>query len=168
MATISIIDTGYLRTDVVSGTQAPVIVNSSTAITLNVESLTYESGSNVDTAPLVNSSSNGVVGMGSVNNPKIVIKGVLNRASAADIGNMIFLERMRRTYGVKLLYYNDAASTYYNILNQMGAANQNDVHKAANFSNVTTPHLHVKVIGFSTEDLPRSFVRYTLTMVETA
>lgn len=168
MANITIIDTGYITATSVTGTQAPEIVNSGSAIELKAVNISYKSGGNVDASPIINNNTLPVVGFGSVTTGTITITGVLDVKDATDLDTLQDLNDLRRTYGIKLLYYNSTSDGYRDITDTLGDTHKDDVHKANNFGGTATPHLHVRVINVSVTQTAGSYVRYNLELVETA
>lgn len=166
MANIAIIDTGYIKT-AASGTQAGTIANSGSAINLKSVNVSYQRASNVDSTEIINTNTGPVVGFGTVTAAKITIQGVLDSGTTADMDLMQDLNDCLKTYGIKLLYYTDASDGYREITDSLGDANKNDVHKTNNFSSTTTPHLHVRVVGFQITQTSNRYLRYTLECVET-
>lgn len=167
IANLTIIDTGYLRADAAGLVQA-TRANSGTAIELKAIDINLQDAGNVDTEPIVNSNSSPVINFGSVSAGKITINGVLNRTVSADMDLLRALRDLRKTYGVKLLYYSSITDGYDTILGEIGYDNKDDWHKATFFSDTATPHLHVKFTNFSIRQLGSSHLRYTLECVETA
>jgi len=167
MGNYAIIDTGYLTATSTTGTQAPLIANSGTAITLKVTNIAFETGNNTDTTEIINSATGPVVNFGSVKASKITVQGVIDKNDATDVARIIELEKLRRTYGVKLFYYTSITDGYYDITDQLGDKNKNDAHKTTNFSSSAIPHIHVIVTNFQITQAETSHLRYTLEMVET-
>ena len=171
MANLAIIDTGYLNV-LDTGSQAPDIVNSSTAITLKASKLNYSVKSNSDSSEIVNSRGNPVVGFGTTSAPKVIVSGVLSRLVSADMTTLALLRNLPSTYGVKLLYYSDTTDGYRDITDSLGTTilgtdNSNDVHKTTNFAGTATPHLHVRFTSFQVEQLSSTHLKYTLEGMET-
>jgi hypothetical protein len=161
MASISIIDTGYISTSA-TGTQAPVIVNSGTALVLKNTTVSYDGGSNTDESPVVGSATEPAVGYGSVNAPKISLSIVLDKSNTTDMSYVALLDQLRKTYGIKLLYYNSTTDGYRDITDTLGDVNKDDVHKAGNFSGTATPHLHVRFTSFQITETVSSHMRVEL------
>lgn len=161
MASIAIIDTGYIST-AATGTQAPTIVNSGSAINLKNTQIGYDGGSNTDENPVVGSNSEPTVGFGSVNAPKLSISIVLDRRNSTDMSYVVMLDQLRKTYGIKLLYYTSTTDGYRDLTDTLGDANKDDVHKAGNFSGTSTPHLHVRFTSFSITETTASHMRCEL------
>lgn len=166
MANLSIIDTGYLRADVQGSSQATQ-ANSGNPINLKAVDITYDFTGNVDTEPIINSNDISKVGFGSVNTPKIVVSGILDRNSSNDMNLMKELKLLVKTYGIKLLYYSSTTDGYRDVTDSLGTENSDDWHKTTFFSGVSTPHLHVKIVGFRIAQKGTSQLRYTLEFVET-
>lgn len=167
MANLQIIDTGYLRADIIGSVQATQ-ANSGSAITLKAVDINFQYGGNVDTEPRVNTNSIPIINFGSVGASKITINGVLDRTSTTDMNLMDALRDLVHTYGVKLLSYSDTTDGYRDVTDSLGGANEDDWHKTSFYSSTTTPHLHVKVINFTIKQQSSSHLRYTLECVETA
>ena len=162
---ITIIDTGYLTITTTTGTQA-TMANSGSAITLQSIDMTYQGGSNIDDAPVINVSSSGagaaVLNFGSISNAKITINGILKRTVAADMNLMDDLDDLRKTIGIKLLYYSSITDGYRDITDSIGST---DAYHLSG----TTPHIHVRVINFTIRQTSESdILRYTLECLETA
>ena len=163
---IAIIDTGYLNIADTGGT-ASTIVNSGQPVILKSVTLSFNRGANVSTNEILNTNIGPVAGFGSVTAGKITIQGVLDSNDTTDMDLMDEINDMLKTYGVKLLYYNDTTDGYRDITDSLGSVNKDDVHKTNNFSSVATPHLHVRFTSFQITQTAKSHLRYTLEAVET-
>ena len=167
MASMKIIDTGYLRSDI-QGTAQATRANSGTAIELRSVDMSFNASGNIDTDPRSNSNSIPVINFGSVNSNNIVINGVLDRTSTTDMNLMTSIRDLIATYGIKLLYYSSITDGYRELTDSLGTANSDDWHKTVFFSGVSTPHLHVRVISFNITQTTTSHLRNTLELMETA
>ena len=160
MANIAIIDTGYLDKDTSTGTQA-TMANSGSAINLKGIEITFQGGRNVDDSPIINSNSECSISMGSISNAKITVTGVMLRDNTSDMTLLAAIDDLRKTYGIKLLYYTDASDGYREITDSIGATDS--VHLSG-----TIPHIHVQVTNVSiTQTANSKLVRYTIEMMET-
>lgn len=165
MANLAIIDTGYLTITTTSGTQA-TMANSGSAISLQSAELSYQGGGNVDDSPVINASSSGAaianLNFGSISNAKIIIQGMLNRKSTTDMDLMNDLNDLRKTVGIKLLYYTSTTDGYRDITDSIGSI---DAYHLSG----TTPHIHVRVTNFQIRHTSVSnLLRYTLECIDTA
>jgi len=160
MANMAILDTGFLNI-LNEGTQAPDIANSGTAIDLKTVDVTYQTGGNIDDSPIINDNAQANLNFGSISNAKITLSGILDRNVTADMDLMNELVELRRTYGIKLLYYTDSTDGFREITDSIGSTD------TAHLSG-TIPHLHVRVGNVTFRDISTSIVRYSIEMVETA
>src|SRR3990167_4777867 len=116
MANLTILDTGYPSVTQ-SGTQESATnrANSGNAIELKAVEMVYSRGAGTDSNQAIGryypefttSISPSVVNFASVEVPKIVITGVLDRKTTADMDLVTELDKLITTKGVKLLYYNN-------------------------------------------------------------
>lgn len=167
MGQITILDTGFLNISG-TGTQASVIANSGSVITLKTGKLSFQRKSNTDSTEIINTTTGPVVGFGTVTAGLWVVNGVLDSNVAADMDLIKPLNDLLSTFGVKLLYYSDTTDGFRDLTESLGDPNKNDAHKSANFGGTTTPHLHVKVNNFQIPQMSSSkHLRYTLEMMET-
>ena len=159
MSDISILDTGYPSV-IKSGTKESGngnISNSGNAITLKTSSVRYSRGVGVDDTPspgAFGSSSDTETNLSTIENPKLVIRGVLDRSSTSDMDKLGDLDDLARTKGMKLFYYDSTSDGYRDITDSLNIAtdNQSDTHTGSgNELSASTPHLHVRVIGFEIE-----------------
>ena len=167
MANMKILDSGYLTATSVSGNQATQVKDGN-PIDLKVVSESWAGGTSVDDAPDINTNTKPVVNRGAVNANQIKIGFVLNRSNSDDISNMSLLRSLRKTYGVKLLYYSDVNDPFDDISVGLGDTNKADVHSSKFFNGAEIPHLHVIVTGVSfTQTSKSNIIRGTLDMTET-
>ena len=186
MATITIIDTGYVSVDE-TGTQETLIANSSRAITLKGVNLTYARNANIDNAPIPGTEVNATLNPVSTANPIITVKGKLNRTSSTDMNKIILFDTLVRGKGIKLLYYNSTDSDisaggsdgWDNVINKLGVDNVEgntnedgdtvvDVHTQSGGelynSGDPFPHLHIFVKTFKvTQSSDKQNLNYTIT-----
>lgn len=167
MASLTIIDTGFLNITN-SGTKATTIVNSGTAITLKTATISFQGAANVDTSEIINTNTIPIAGFGSITAERITITGVLDRGVSADMTAVVLLNDLKKTYGVKLLYYDSTSDGYRDLSDTLGDTNKDDIHKTDNFSGTATPHFHIRVINFQITETSSSHMRYVLECVTTA
>ena len=165
MAQITIIDTGYLKTTTTTGTQA-TMVNSGSAITLHTAELTYDGGANIDDTSVINAQSTGateaVLNFGSITNAKLILSGILRRTSTSEMDTMTLLNDLRKTLGIKLLYYSSTTDGYRDITDSIGST---DTYHLGG----TIPHIHVRATGFRiVHTADSSILKYTINLVSTA
>lgn len=148
-------DTGYLTITTASGTQA-TMVNSGNAINLKSVEISYSGTGSVDSSPIISSFSASQSNFVSINNAKLQISGVLNRETTADMDLLDDLDDLRKTLGIKLLYYTSITDGYRDITDSIGATD-------ATHLSGTIPHLHVRITNFTTKQTSTSkLLKYTL------
>ncbi len=189
-ASLSLIDSGFVSKDE-GGTQESLIANRGAAITLKGVNLSFTAGQTIDNEPEVGTEDNAVLNPVSVTNPIIKITGSLDRATANDMAKVIFFDTLRRSKGIKLLYYNStdadmsggaATDGWDNVISRMGRDNLDgnnksdivptetivDTHTALGGvlynSGDPFPHLHIYVKSITIPQNARSQkLKYTLT-----
>lgn len=150
-------DTGYLTITTTSGIQA-TMSNSGNAINLKSAELSYSGTGNVDSSPIISSYSPSQSNFISINNAKLKLNGFLDRKVTADMDLMDDLDDLRKTLGIKLLYYTSITDGYRDITDSIGSTD-------ATHLSGTTPHLHIRVLNFTVRHLAGStLLRYTLDM----
>ena len=157
MANITILDTGYPN-NTNGGTQESTgnMANSGSAIELKSVEVDYERNSNNDNSPVPGKYSNSPLSFVSVNNPKLNIKGVLDRQSTADMDLITELDKLCTTKGIKLLYYNSTSDGYRDLTDSLGST---DTHHLLNL----TKHFHGRIISFRiTHSSSVTHLRYSL------
>ncbi len=155
-----IIDTGYLTITTTTGTQA-TMSNSGSAINLKSVDITFQGGGNIDDSPIINSNSETALNFGSISNAKITITGVMTRDNTTDMDLMNDLDDLRKTLGIKLLYYSSTTDGHRDITDSIG------VTDASHLSG-TTPHIHIRVTNFIIRQTGNSkILTYKLKMVQT-
>lgn len=155
IANLAIIDTGYLTITTTTGTQA-TRANSGSAINLKSTKINYSGGGNIDSSPIISSFSASQSNLISITNAKLKITGVMSRDNTTDMDLMDDLDDLRKTLGIKLLYYTSTTDGHRDITDSIGAT---DVQHLSG----TTPHLHVRCTNFTTEQTGNSkILRYTL------
>ena len=164
IANIAIIDTGYLTITTSSGNQA-TMANSGSAIDLKSVEIVYGGGGNIDDSPVVNAATTGAsnanINFGSISNAKITILGVMRRNDTTDMDLLKEMDKLRRTIGIKLLYYTSITDGYRDLTDSIGSTDS--THLSG-----TTPHLHIRVTNFLARQVSNSnIVRYTIEAVET-
>lgn len=161
MADMEILDTGYLTTTTTSGTTAPR-ANSGSAIALKSVDVTYEGSGNIDNTPIINANTNAVLNFGSIGNAKVTLAATMNSNDTTAMDLMGDLNDLRKTLGIKLLYYGSTTDGYRDITDSIGSTD-------AQHLSGTIPHLHVRVTNFTIRQTGEGrLLRYTLTMEETA
>ena len=172
MANITLKDSGYVdiaRTkqqavnDNIGGVTA---VNSGTAIELKNIDINYDIGLNFDNTAVVGSLAAPTLTVGSSDSGKITLTGVVDGTNAIDIGYLLYLKYFTKTKGIVLLYYNSTTDGYYDLTEVFGNINKDDVHKTTDFATVSTPHLHVKVVGFKVTQVAAKYLRWQLSLEE--
>ena len=145
-------------------------MNNGSAINLKSASLTFQAGANLDTSPVINTGTTGAstanLNFGSISNAKFTIKGVLNHSDSGDIDLAGYLNQLRKTVGIKLLYYTIASSdvpVFWSIGGTDAAHNGSGKDLAAGIL-----HHHVRVTNFTLTQSGPNVLRYTLECVETA
>jgi len=157
---IAIIDTGYLDTATASGTQADM-ANGGSVINLKSVEITFQGGRNIDDSPNINSNSECIVSMGSISNAKITVRGVMLRDNTTDMNLLDDIDDLRKTYGIKLLYYTSITDGYRDITDSIGSTD-------ATHLSGTTPHIHVRVTNVTIRQVANTKrVNYSIEMVET-
>ena len=160
MVNLAIMDTGYLTTTTTSGTQAPM-ANSGNVINLKTAEITFQGGGNVDNTPIINSNTETALNFGSISNAKITIQGLSDRTDVDDVDDLVELDKLRKTYGIKLLYAT-STSTTIPIIYSLGTT---DTHNGASgtFLGVGILHLHIRVTNFQVRQVANSkLLKYTI------
>jgi hypothetical protein len=165
MANMAIIDTGYLTITATAGTQA-TMANGGSAINLRSVEITFQGGGNIDDSPVINAATTGAsnanLNFASITNARIVVTGILDRTVDGDMDLMDDLNDLRKTLGIKLIYYTSTTDGFRDITDSIGSTD------SAHLSG-TTPHLHVRVTDFTIrQGSDTNILRYTLEMRETA
>ena len=186
MATITIIDSGFVSASE-TGTQETLISNNGSAITLKSVNLSYQTGQQIDNTPVAGTEKNTTLNPVSSTNPILTIQGTLNRTDSADMAKIILFDTLRRSKGIKLLYYNSTADDvsaggvdgWDTVIQKLGVDNVDgntnqdgdtvsDKHTQSGGelfnSGAPFPHLHVFVKGVRIpQNGESSLLRYTLT-----
>lgn len=187
MANITILDSGYVSVSE-EGSQETLISNSGSSITLKSVDLNYQRGQNVDDSPITGGDSNATLNPVSVSNPIITLTGSLNRTSSDDMNQIILLDGLVRSKGVKLLYYastdadmsgGDETDGWTSVISKLGEENLDgdtnqkgdtivDVHTQSGGSLYNSadpfPHLHVFVTGLRiTQSSSSGLLRFNIT-----
>lgn len=194
MATITILDTGYIDVDE-GGTQETFIANAGTAITLKTVDLSYSRGQTIDNSPIPGTKDTAELNPVSTTNPLITINGKLDRSSTADMLKIVMFDNLVRSKGIKLLYYNSTAADvsagggtdgWSNVISSLGIDNVDgnlksgetvssadntvsDVHTQSGGelynSGDPIPHLHIYVKNFRVSQSSNpQFLSYALTI----
>jgi len=167
---IAIMDTGYLVTTTAedSGETKATRANSGNAIVTKSTEVVFQGSGNIDNTPIINSNTNSTLNFGSISNAKLTISGMLDRKIDADMNLMAELNSLRKTLGIKLLYYTSATDGYRDITDSIGASDT--THNGTGKSLAASiPHLHIRVTNFTIRQTMQSnILRYTLEMEETA
>lgn len=163
-------DSGYLVTDSTTGTQA-TMANSGSAINLKSAEIIFHGGGNIDSAPVINAAttgaSNTVLNFGSISNAKITVQGVIARDNTTDMDLLDDINDLRKTLGIKLLYYTSSSDGYRDITDSIGSTDT--VHNGSGkLLSAGLPHFHVRVTNVTTRQVATSkLLRYTIEMMET-
>lgn len=157
MANISILDTGYLKTDN-SGTQLSTgdRFNSGNAMELKGVSFDYQISSNIDDNPSIGTYSITEVNFVSFDNPKIKISGVLAGSSTSDMQNVYKLTTLSQTKGYKIVYYNSTGTDKNEQLVYWLANNHINVGSNYSTEEKTYYHIHVRFTNFKIEQVAPS------------
>ena len=153
MGTISIIDTGYIKSDK-SGTQLDttdntLVVNNGTAITLKTASLKYSGGVSLDNNPQPGTYQNTELNFVSFDNEMIVIRGIVRRDVNSDMDILKYLNQMRKTKGIKLIYYTDKDDGYRDLTDSLGTTGVfNSSSPNAGEIGSDIPYIPVRIKGF--------------------
>ena len=119
MGNYRIIDTGYAnKTN--SGTQE-TRANSGNYIEFSSFRLVLNTSNNESTAPNPGRYEDAETNFVSFNNPTLVLSGVVDRTTSAYETLTANCDALRRTKGLKLLYYSDTADGYKSIVNAIGS-----------------------------------------------
>ncbi len=161
---LTIIDTGYLTITASTGTQA-TMANSGNAIGLKSAEMTFGGPANVDDSPVINAASTGAstanLNFGSITPATMTILGVMNRTNISDMDLLKEMDNLRKTVGIKLIYYSSFIDGYRELTNSIGSTDS--THLSGNI-----PHLHVRVTNFTARQVGTSkIVRYSIEMRET-
>lgn len=162
----AIIDTGYIKTDA-SGTQASEITNDGVPIILKTASIDYGAKGNTDSTEIINSNDAPVVGFSTISAGNIVITGIIENNDDVEMANIPLMNNLKKTYGIKLLYYNSVNDGYRDITDSLGDINKDDIHKTNDFNSVSTPHLHIRVLDFRIKQATTNILRFTMVCKET-
>lgn len=109
MGSYKLYDTGYANTSA-SGTQNTRAASGS-AVTINVESISYNSSANIDAQENPGTYENSETNYMSVRNPVYTINVRLNRKDSGYETLLVNLNDMRTTKGLKLFYYDNTGDT---------------------------------------------------------
>lgn len=176
MATITIIDTGYPNVDKSGNKEGSSdMANGGSAITLKAVSLDYGRGANIADNPIPAKYADMELNFSSVENPKMVVTGILDRKNVEDIdwdddNTLYHLDKLVRTKGIKLLYYSTTGDSYTTLIEALGFDNYQDGHTdSGNELSMDTPHLHIRILSLKVRQASSgSAVRFTLECEVTA
>lgn len=149
-------------TTAATGTQATTIVNSGSAIDLKSVTVSFQAKANVDASEIINTNTGPIVGFGTVTAGKITIRGVLNTLSSGDMLNVVLLNDLRSSFGIKLLFYTSIVDGYRDLTDTLGIVNEDDVHKTNDFGGIAVPHLHIRVTSFDVTHPVNNIMRFIL------
>lgn len=169
IANISILDTGYPNiTNDGEQESTTNMANAGEEIELKSVEMNYDRSAGLDTGPSIGKyySSTEIaqteINFASVDNPTIVINGVLNRTSSTDMDMIPELDKLVTTKGIKIVYYNSTTDGYRDLTDSIGST---DTYHLSN----GTKHLHVRVKSFSIRHTTNTLLlRFTLTCEVTA
>jgi hypothetical protein len=123
MSDYNIIDTGYAN-KAGTGTQETVLVNSGNDVIIRAPSISYSEGASVDTAMNPGRFIESEINYVGYENAKISISGIINPKEHTSVNtHMKNLNDLKRTKGLKVLYYNNATDAFSgaNIISALGS-----------------------------------------------
>ena len=192
MANLILIDSGFPNiTRGGTKTVTASLVNLGVRVPLSANIARWNRGLNSDDSPYPASYGLSTANPSSVDNPKITIKGIVNKNNNTfdrddNGGNhnhtllLPLLDSMcsgTAAPNVKCLWYGkttsgetytEATDSYVGLLKALGTANALDVHSGREVP-ASTPHLHVIVTEFdSDEEDNKGLIRYTIQMQVTS
>lgn len=134
MTNITILDTGYVRTDN-SGSQLATSAraNSGSVISLQSVSVNFDTKSNLDDSPALGTYTECEVNLASFENRKIVIQGVFKTSSATDMALVYPLHQLVQTKGYKAIYYPSVGDTTQLISKMSNGVTFSAAERAANY-----------------------------------
>jgi hypothetical protein len=169
MASIKILDTGYISATTVLGSQTQLTAanragytgSTVQAFTLKTTSLDLGGGVNLEDKPIINKLTDSNVSLISVNNYVITVSCIYNKNSTDGFqyNELYQLSRLERTHGVKLLYPSSTDTILLTLVALIGEPNMG----ASPFSSAspsdangtvssTTPYLKGKIKNFRATD----------------
>jgi len=101
------LDTGYANKNE-TGVKETFIANSGVAIDLRGVTISLISGSNVDDTPVIGASTVPVLNPVSVSTNVWTVSAIIDRTDIDDMAKIILFDSLKRTKGIKLLYYTGA------------------------------------------------------------
>ena len=119
MGNYRIIDTGYANKQ--NEGDQETMANSGNAIEFNSFRLTLNCSNNESTSPNPGRYEDAETNFTSFNNPALVLSGVVNRTSSDYETLTANCDALRRTKGLKLLYYSDSSDGYKSLVNALGS-----------------------------------------------
>lgn len=136
-------------------------------------SVQYDLGANADISPVPGLFSPVKINIGSTENANIVISGIVNKKTSADMTNLNYIRQMVKTKGVKLFYYpvseSDNSQYITAAFGEVDTLNSIPVYHNSGMLGSTVKHIHVRVIGFSvTQSADSNFLSFRITCTETA
>ena len=149
MGVIAIVDTGIPN---IYGSGSAVVstemANAGAEMQLKTAEMSWNRGVGISNNPNPANYADAELQFSSFDNPKITIKGVLDRTITADMTLLKQLDRLCTTKGVKLLYYTSTSDGYRDLTDSLGTTDAAHA-TVSNYTSGTTPHLHVIFTGFS-------------------
>jgi len=146
MANLEILDTGYIRpTNTGTRLASGYMANSGSAISIKTATVTLQSKANSDATPTLNTFTDSLLNVTTVENPSISISGILDMSSTIDRALFYDLFQLPRTLGYKLVYYNSLSDSYEGqIITQLANGHVLSSAELTAFSlGSAYPHIHV-------------------------
>ena len=85
----------------------------------------------------------------------------MKRDNTTDMDLLKEMDLLRKTFGIKLLYYTSITDGYREITDSIGSTD-------ATHLSGTTPHIHIRVLNFTVRQLANAkLLKYTFEMQET-
>lgn len=173
MAYISIVDTGYVKTDN-SGTRlsTSLRVNSGSMVTFKVTDINYQRKANIDANPNIGTYADADVNVNGFDNAGITIRGKINILDDTERTFPQFLVKFVKTLGYKALFYDATDGTLekperqiiYQIANVDGATFTAGEKTAFGIANSSVKHLccFFSNVQINQSGKDQNFIEFTL------
>jgi len=168
MAQISIIDIG--KANLQDSGQTETQANGGTAFTFRAVDINYDRGTGTDDSAVPAEYADSIVNFSATNNPRIVLRGILDWKQSADVDSSVeVLDDLCTTKGIKALYYSSTADGFQTITTALGNTTNGSLTADDLGIGSDTKWIPVRCTSLGvSQDGKNDLVRYTLTLVRTS